>query len=80
MKLETKVSAFNGHIQISNFDSNNSEESIRPINLKELFVSISNNVKSVNQTALKFGIIRTSDNFMRLNLNEISNSYNWNNI
>ena len=40
MKLETKVSAFNGHIQISNFDSNNSEESIRPINVSKEFIIV----------------------------------------
>lgn len=39
-EIRDKVSAFNGHIKITNFDSNNSEESIYPIKItKSLFVT-----------------------------------------
>ena len=65
-EIRDKISAFNGHIIISNFDSNNSDESNLPIDITEnLLLSLDsiNNVKSINQTALKFGIIRTPDNF-----------------
>jgi len=82
-EIRDKVSAFNGHIQISNFDSNNSEESIRPINVSmDLLQALGsiNNVKSLNQIGLKFGIIRTSENFDGALFKGVDSTYNWNNI
>mgnify|MGYP001305729899 FL=1 len=82
-EIRDKVSAFNGHIQISNFDSNNSEESIRPINVSmELLQALDsvNNVKSLNQIGLKFGIIRTSEDFDGALFKGVDSTYNWNNI
>ena len=82
-EIRDKVSAFNGHIQISNFDSNNSEESIRPINVsKKLLQSLDsfNNVKSLNQIGLKFGIIRTTEDFDGALFKGVDSTYNWNNI
>ena len=82
-EIRDKVSAFNGHIQISNFDSNNSEESIRPINVsKELLQDLEsvNNVKSLNQIGLKFGIIRTSEDFDGALFKGVDSTYNWINI
>lgn len=82
-EIRDKVSAFNGHIQISNFDSNNSEESIRPINVsKELLQDLDSvkNVKSLNQIGLKFGIIRTSEDFDGALFKGVDSTYNWINI
>ena len=82
-EIRDKVSAFNGHIQISNFDSNNSEESIRPINVgEELLQALEsvNNVKSLNQIGLKFGIIRTSEDFDGALFKGVDSTYNWINI
>ena len=82
-EIRDKVSAFNGHIQISNFDSNNSEESIRPINVgEELLQTLEsvNNVKSLNQIGLKFGIIRTLEDFDGALFKGVDSTYNWNNI
>ena len=82
-EIRDKISAFNGHIIISNFDSNNSDESNLPIDITEnLLLSLDsiNNVKSINQTALKFGIIRTPDNFDGVLFKGVDSSYNWNNI
>ena len=82
-EIRDKVSAFNGHIKISNFDNNNSEESLSPININKTLVqgldSI-NNVKSINQTALKFGIIRTSEDFDGALFKGVDSTYSWNNI
>ena len=82
-EIRDKVSAFNGHIKISNFDNNNSEESLSPININMTLVqgldSI-NNVKSINQTALKFGIIRTSEDFDGALFKGVDSTYSWNNI
>ena len=82
-EIRDKVSAFNGHIIISNFDSNNSDESNTPITVDNDLLMVVNsiyNIKSVNQTALKFGIIRTSDNFDGLLFKGVDSTYNWNNI
>ncbi|MGY8919876.1 MAG: ABC transporter permease [Flavobacteriales bacterium] len=82
-EIRDKVSAFNGHIIISNFDSNNSDESNTPIDVdNDLLMVVDSiyNIKSVNQTALKFGIIRTSDNFDGLLFKGVDSTYNWNNI
>ena len=82
-EIRDKVSAFNGHIIISNFDSNNSDESNTPITVDNDLLMVVNsiyNIKSVNQTALKFGIIRTSDNFDGLLFKGVDSTYNWSNI
>ena len=82
-EIRDKVSAFNGHIIISNFDSNNSDESNTPIDLdNDLLMVVDSiyNIKSVNQIALKFGIIRTSDNFDGLLFKGVDSTYNWSNI
>ena len=82
-EIRDKVSAFNGHIQILNFDSNNSEESILPINVSmDLLQALGsiNNVKSLNQIGLKYGIIRTSENFDGALFKGVDSTYNWNNI
>ena len=82
-EIRDKVSAFNGHIIVSNFDSNNSDESNKPIDInKDLLLSIDSiyNVKSVNQIALKFGIIRTLENFDGVLFKGVDSTYNWNNI
>ena len=82
-EIRDKVSAFNGYIIISNFDSNNSDESNIPIDVnKDLLMSVDSiyKVKSVNQIALKFGIIRTSDNFDGVLFKGVDSTYNWNNI
>ena len=82
-EIRDKVSAFNGHIKISNFDNNNSEESLSPINVSKTLIqgldSI-NNIKSINQTALKFGIIRTSEDFDGALFKGVDSIYSWNNI
>lgn len=82
-EIRDKVSAFNGHIKISNFDNNNSEESLSPINVSKTLIqgldSI-NNIKSINQTALKFGIIRTSEDFDGALFKGVDSTYSWANI
>ena len=82
-EIRDKVSAFNGHIKITNFDSNNSEESIYPIKItKSLLQGLDSvsNVESINQIALKFGIIRTSEDFDGALFKGVDSIYSWNNI
>ena len=82
-EIRDKVSAFNGHITILNYDSNNSEESINPVivseNLLQGLDSIYN-VESINQIALKFGVIRTLKDFDGALFKGVDSTYNWKKI
>lgn len=79
-KIKEKISGFNGDIQISNFDTNNSKETVKPINLNQnfypTFTNISN-VKSVHPYATKAGIIRTKDEFEGIILKGVGQQYDW---
>ena len=79
-KIRDKVSAFNGHIIISNFDSNNSQESGKPISTKQDFYPTFKNVdgiKNVQAVASKFGIIRTETDFEAIIVKGVGADYNW---
>jgi len=61
-KIREKAIAFNGHVSITNYDSNNSDESVIPISTKQDFYPNFTAVKSVTHIqaiANKFGVIRT---------------------
>ena len=79
-KIKEKISGFNGDIQISNFDTNNSKETVKPINLHQnfypTFANISN-VKRVHPYATKAGIIRTADEFEGIILKGVGQQYDW---
>ncbi|MDX1774742.1 lipoprotein-releasing system permease protein [Oceanihabitans sediminis] len=79
-KIRDKVSAFNGHIIISNFDSNNSQESGRPISTQQdfypTFTSVEG-IKNVQAVASKFGIIRTETDFEAIIVKGVGADYNW---
>lgn len=79
-KIREKLSGFNGHIQITNFDSNNSEITLEPV-LKNQdfypeFTSIKN-IKNVQVFATKAGIIRTETDFEGIIFKGVSNDYDW---
>jgi len=79
-KIRDKVSAFNGHIIISNFDSNNSQESGKPISTKQDFYPTFKNVegiKNVQAVASKFGVIRTETDFEAIIVKGVGADYNW---
>ncbi|WP_055443087.1 ABC transporter permease [Lacinutrix himadriensis] len=79
-KIRDKVSAFNGHIIISNFDSNNSQESGKPISTKQDFYPTFKNVdgiKNVQAVASKFGIIRTETDFEAIIVKGVGADYDW---
>ena len=65
-KIRDKVVAFNGHVMITNFDSNVSDESEVPISTKQSFYPKFTEVSGVTHiqgVATKFGIIRTKTDF-----------------
>lgn len=82
-KIRDKISAFNGHIIISNFDSNQSDATLVPISKKQSFYPKFNTVPSVNHIqaiASKAGIIRTEAAFEGIVFKGVGADYKWNNI
>ena len=79
-KIRDKAVAFNGHITISNFDSNASEGAQVPISKDQDFYPEFNSVEGVSHVqavANKFGIIRTNTDFEGLFLKGVGTDYDW---
>ncbi|WP_282121770.1 ABC transporter permease [Algibacter mikhailovii] len=79
-KIRDKVVAFNGHVTISNYDSNNSQESGKPISINQEFYpefKMVEGVKHVQAVATKFGVIRTETDFEGAYLKGVGADYNW---
>ncbi len=79
-KIREKVSAFNGHIQISNYDNNTSEVSVSPISIHQDFYPEFKNVdgvRHVQAVATKGGIIRTEDTFEGMLAKGVGPDYDW---
>lgn len=82
-KIREKISAFNGHIIISNYDNNQSEVTLIPISKKQdfypKFTSVSG-ISHIQAIATKAGIIRTETAFEGVILKGVGKDYQWNNI
>jgi lipoprotein-releasing system permease protein len=79
-KIREKVSGFNGHIQITNFDNNNSEISLVPISGEQEFYpnfNLVEGVKSIQVFATKAGIIKTKTDFEGVVVKGVGEDYNW---
>ena len=79
-KIRDKAVAFNGHITISNFDSNASEGAQVPISINQDFYPEFTTVEGVSHiqaVANKFGIIRTNTDFEGLFLKGVGTDYDW---
>ncbi|MEO1010928.1 MAG: FtsX-like permease family protein [Bacteroidota bacterium] len=79
-KIREKVSAFNGHLQIYNYDNNNSEVSVVPVSLDQDFYPEFNSVKGiahVQAVASKGGVIRTEETFEGIIAKGVGADYNW---
>ena len=82
-KIRDKVSAFNGHVIISNYDNNQSEVTLVPISKKQNFYPKFNSVPEVTHIqaiASKAGIIRTETAFEGIILKGVGTDYQWKNI
>jgi lipoprotein-releasing system permease protein len=80
VKIREKVAAFNGHVQIFNFDTNNSQVSVNPVSKNQEFYPDFNLVDGVNHiqaVATKGGIIRTETTFEGIIAKGVGNDYNW---
>ena len=79
-KIRSKISGFKGHIQITNYDANNSDGSEIPISKNQDFYptfSKINGIKNVQVFANKVGLIRTKTDFEGIVFKGVSTDYDW---
>ena len=79
-KIRDKMAGFKGHIQIVNYDTNNSEVSVSPISKTQKFYpefSSVEGVKNVQVFASKGGILRTKTDFEGIIFKGVSADYDW---
>ncbi|MCL9770997.1 FtsX-like permease family protein [Flavobacterium sp. HXWNR69] len=79
-KIREKVSAFNGHIIISNFDDNQSQVTTEPISINQSFYPKFKNVEGIHHVqavATKAAIIRTEKAFEGVIYKGVGNDYNF---
>lgn len=79
-KIRDKVVAFNGHLTISKFGDNNSQESDSPLSLDQDFYPEFKSVEGVSHiqgVATKFGIIRTEADFEAIIVKGVGTDYKW---
>jgi lipoprotein-releasing system permease protein len=82
-KIREKISAFNGHIIISNYDNNQSEITLSPISKNQDFYPKFKSVPGVSHVqaiASKAGIIRTESAFEGIIFKGVGRDYQWGNI
>ena len=79
-KIREKITAFNGHVQIYNYDNNNSEVSVVPVSTEQEFYPDFNMVDGIvhiQAVATKAGIIRTEETFEGIIAKGVGKEYNW---
>ncbi|MCW2118587.1 ABC transporter permease [Flavobacterium sp. 7A] len=79
-KIREKVAAFNGHVYISNFDSNESDTTLRPISINQDFYPVFKDVPEVSHVQAvtsKAGIIRTETAFEGIVYKGVGQDYDW---
>jgi len=82
-KIREKVSAFNGHIIISNYDDNQSQVSVTPISTHQNFYpkfQTVDGISHIQAVASKAGIIRTATAFEGIIFKGVGKDYQWDNI
>lgn len=79
-KIQEKITAFNGDIIVSNFDTNFSDDSQNPISKNQAFYPNFTEIPEVRHiqvTAQKSGIIRTETDFEGIVVKGVGSDYNW---
>ncbi|ESU29536.1 ABC transporter, permease protein [Flavobacterium limnosediminis JC2902] len=82
-KIRQKVSAFNGHVIISNYDDNQSEVSVEPISIHQDFYPQFKSVEGISHiqaVATKAGIIRTENAFEGIVFKGVGKDFQWENL
>jgi lipoprotein-releasing system permease protein len=80
MKIREKIAAFNGHIQIYNYDNNASDVSVIPVSIQQEFYpnfDLVEGVRHIQAVATKAGIIRTTDTFEGIIAKGVGKDYDW---
>ncbi|WP_288956375.1 FtsX-like permease family protein [uncultured Polaribacter sp.] len=79
-KIRDKMAGFKGHVQIINYDNNNSDVSTVPIKKDQDFYPKFKNISGVNNIQIfanKGGILRTEIDFEGIIFKGVSTDYNW---
>ncbi|MFY0604817.1 MAG: ABC transporter permease [Flavobacteriaceae bacterium] len=79
-KIRDKMSGFKGHVQITNYNNNNSEVSLIPISKHQSFYPNFSNIdgiKKVQVFANKAGLIKTDTDFEGVVFKGVSKEYDW---
>ncbi|MGB5818272.1 MAG: FtsX-like permease family protein [Saonia sp.] len=79
-KVREKVAAFNGHIQIYNYDNNTSDVSVVPVSTDQDFYPEFTTVAGISHiqaVANKAGIIRTEETFEGIIAKGVGKDYDW---
>ncbi|CAM3519794.1 ABC transporter, permease protein [Flavobacterium saliperosum S13] len=82
-KIRQKISAFNGHVIISNYDDNQSEVSVEPISLNQKFYPKFKSIDGISHiqaVATKAGIIRTEKAFEGIVFKGVGKDFQWENL
>jgi lipoprotein-releasing system permease protein len=82
-KIRQKISAFNGHIIISNYTDNQSDVSTDPVSIHQDFYPKFKNIEGIQHVqavASKAGIIRTETAFEGILFKGVGKDYDWKNI
>lgn len=82
-KIREKISAFNGHIIISNFDNNDSDVSVVPLSINQpfypKFTSV-DGVAHIQAVASKAGVIRTAESVEGVVYKGVGKDFAWDNL
>ncbi|MCI2227817.1 ABC transporter permease [Polaribacter sp. MSW13] len=79
-KIRDKMAGFQGHVQITNYENNNSNISITAINKNQDFYpefSSVSGIKNVQIFANKAGLLRTETDFEGIIFKGVSTDYDW---
>ena len=78
-EVREKVIGFGSHIQITNFEANNSFE-MKPVAVSDTLMNLLQNrfnIQRVEKFATKPGIIKTAENFQSVIFKGVDENYNW---
>ncbi len=79
-KIRDKITAFNGHINIKSFTSNQSNQNLQPIDGRQEFYPDFERVPKIThiqKTATKYGVIRTETDFEGIIVKGVTTDYDW---
>ncbi|OIQ39134.1 MAG: transmembrane permease [Bacteroidetes bacterium MedPE-SWsnd-G1] len=79
-KIRDKVAGFNGHVQITNFDNNNSEITLVPVSAEQSFYpdfNLVDGIRHIQAYATKPAIIKTETDFEGVVVKGVGQEYDW---